>query len=391
MQSAVESLEVLESLAQDNSPQNQIEIMHRITDLFLMTENQCKEEDTELFGLALDHVAYKLPAEHRKELSIRLAETQKAPRRLLLKLANDKIIVAQPVLEQSPCLTDNDLASIVEAKGSQHQLAICHRETLPIPVTDALIKHGEQDVLCAVAKNEAAQLSSEGLHYLSEQAKTIQVLHQTLKQRKVDSIYDIAQVTEDIKQTVKQTVKQELMQRVSDVVDENINRIVETKLAAIKTETIQTQLTSVSEKDMSSAFQFSKKAMRSGGDPDPKRQLNEFALTGHARAQRIPETVKTLSGLTHISPKMAAHCLFRADLSALGVLCKANHFSRETFSALLQLRVVHKKLPKSVMADALQRYDVLRYEKALKVMDLLEQKMKDSEDYQDEDDFASDE
>lgn len=369
MQSAVENLDILKKLAGEHSKKNQLEIMHRIVDLFFITADQHKQNDIDAFGLALDQLAYKLKPEERQQLAVRFAEAQTAPRNLIIKLANDKIIVAQPVLEKSPCLTDPDLVTIIDSKGTEHQLAICDRSALTPFVTDALIRNGEEKVLCSVTKNEAADFSLEGYHTLSERAKTLKTLRATLKKRANLPSHNF----DDMTKQVMQKIKDELMQKVSEIVDVNIAQLVETKIAELKSEQTQSFLTNVTEQDMSQAFKFSKTALRR--PEDPKRDLNEFALTGHARAMRIPETVRTLSALTHISPQMAAHCLFNADLSSLGVLCKANQFSRETFSALLRLRVVRKKISKSVVADALQRYDVLSYEKALKVMDFLEKRL----------------
>lgn len=373
MQSAVESLEILETLINDDSDDNQLEIMHKITDLFMVTADKHKPQDTEVFGVALNHVAYQLAPEQRQQLSERIASHEKAPHNLIIKLANDHILVAEPVLQQSPCLNEADLTTIIDAKGAEHQLAICHRSEIPVSVTDALIKTGQENVLCAVVENKGAKLSSEGILSLSQQAKTLGVLQETLGNRPDIAIHN----QKDMANVLKQKIKDELFHKVSEIVDNNIEHIIDVKLAELngKEARPQYQNKKPSAKGINQTPKLPKSPFRL--PVDQKREMSEFALTGHARARRMSETVKTLSALTHISEQMAMHCMFYADLSALGILCKANHFSRETFAALLQLRVIHKKLPKSVVADALQRYDVLSYQKALKVMDFVEKRLKE--------------
>lgn len=99
-----------------------------------------------------------------------LAETVKLsldlPRDILLALAQDKAMVATPILEHQPLLTEEDLLSIALLESPAHRFAIAGRRPVPPRVTAALCRTGERPVILRLLANDGATLTEECLHAL---------------------------------------------------------------------------------------------------------------------------------------------------------------------------------------------------------------------------------
>ncbi len=126
-------------------------------------ENQIAED---IFRLLLEDTEVRV----RKVLADQLKTTPHVPRDVVIMLANDHDMVACEVLEYSPVLTEQDLMNLVEATHNLKKLkAIAERNTLSIPVSDALIKTGEMQVTKTVLKNRGAHIGNETYDYLLEE------------------------------------------------------------------------------------------------------------------------------------------------------------------------------------------------------------------------------
>lgn len=107
----------------------------------------------------------------RRKLALRLAEVEGAPHALMVELANDEIEIAAPVLKRSKVLKDIDLIEVVRNKTLEHQLAIALRETISAPVTEALVKTENSEVVETVLKNQGAAFSRDTLAVVVEQSR----------------------------------------------------------------------------------------------------------------------------------------------------------------------------------------------------------------------------
>jgi uncharacterized protein (DUF2336 family) len=107
----------------------------------------------------------------RVDLSRRLADIGNAPVRAVTDLAQDAdLAVAEPVLERSIRLNDNDLLTVAGEREQGHLLAVSRRRALSERVADVLVKRGDQTVLRTIAQNEGAKLSDETLTNLVQKA-----------------------------------------------------------------------------------------------------------------------------------------------------------------------------------------------------------------------------
>lgn len=72
-----------------------------------------------------------LPPEKRRTLSVELAARSDAPADLMRFLAQDEIIIAEPVILQSPVLTEDDLCVIAAEGSPAHVARLRQRPDLP--------------------------------------------------------------------------------------------------------------------------------------------------------------------------------------------------------------------------------------------------------------------
>ena len=139
------SLVQLQMLAQERPPSRHHQLLREIAD-GLCNPAPAAEERTLLAEL-LDNVLDGAEPVARQELAERLASRAGAPPRIVVRLANDLIAVAGPLLINSPVLEDDDLAALAAGKSPDHQLAIAKRTQLSARITDVLIARDDALVL----------------------------------------------------------------------------------------------------------------------------------------------------------------------------------------------------------------------------------------------------
>jgi uncharacterized protein (DUF2336 family) len=95
----------------------------------------------------------------RQTLAEALAASPKLPAAIASRLAHDDIVVARPVLEQSPVLGDAELGEIVRTHAMQYALAVAGREHLSELMSDTLAEVGDAEVVARLIGNAGAQIS----------------------------------------------------------------------------------------------------------------------------------------------------------------------------------------------------------------------------------------
>lgn len=125
-------------------------------------------------------LARQAEREVRKVLSEKLAHADWAPAALVNVLALDEIEIARPVLTASPILQDDDLLRVMIEASLEHQIAIARRPQISGRVADAVIERGEPAVLTALATNQTAELSVDGVRRLVEHSRRIAALRAPL-------------------------------------------------------------------------------------------------------------------------------------------------------------------------------------------------------------------
>ncbi len=131
--------------------------------------------DTNSVQGLLGSIFMQLVAEAETEIRIRLSEKLStaawAPPALINVLALDDIAVAAPIIANSPVLQDHDLIRILVEATLDHQIAIARRGKLTSTVVEAILAKDEPAVLTALAANDSAAVSDEGMTRLVESSR----------------------------------------------------------------------------------------------------------------------------------------------------------------------------------------------------------------------------
>jgi uncharacterized protein (DUF2336 family) len=99
----------------------------------------------------------------RRALAVALKNSNKLPREIANKLAQDVESIALPIILNSPMLTDSDLVEIVRASPPSKQIAVASRETLSATVTGAIAEYAVSAAVERALANDNALFDEEGL------------------------------------------------------------------------------------------------------------------------------------------------------------------------------------------------------------------------------------
>lgn len=121
----------------------------------------------------------------RRILAEALKSEPRVPREVIARLARDlEIIVAAPVLEFSPILTDEDLLDIIRSSPVAGTLsAIAKRGGLSSDVSNVIAGSADTEAIADLLGNDSAQLREETLDAMVARARTTQRLHEPLVRR----------------------------------------------------------------------------------------------------------------------------------------------------------------------------------------------------------------
>jgi uncharacterized protein (DUF2336 family) len=137
----------LETTFADGSVDRHVEILRRVTDLFMASASHYSDEQIGLFDGVIMRLAEKIETKARAELANLLAPSEYAPPATVRQLARDPSIeVAGPILAQSIRLTDDDLLAIAQDNGQENGqdrlLAISKRAAISEAISDILVTRG---------------------------------------------------------------------------------------------------------------------------------------------------------------------------------------------------------------------------------------------------------
>ena len=121
----------------------------------------------------------------RQILSEALKDVASAPHAVIKRLARDvELVVAGPVLEHSPVLSDDDLVEIINSDPVRGALSrISRRGGVNERVCDAIAKAGDDRAITELLGNDSAQIREETLDRLIDRAPEVEAWHAPLVRR----------------------------------------------------------------------------------------------------------------------------------------------------------------------------------------------------------------
>jgi uncharacterized protein (DUF2336 family) len=170
-------VEEFEAALASGSVRRRIDILERITDLFVSGAKHYSKDQIDLFDDVMTRLVRTVVAKTRSQVAERLAPIASAPAHLIRALAfDDDAAVACPVLAQSTRLAERDLLQAARTGSQRHLLAIAQRAPLSEAVTDILVDRGDRDVVRSLVRHSGARFSKAGLHRLVDRSRTDEAL-----------------------------------------------------------------------------------------------------------------------------------------------------------------------------------------------------------------------
>jgi uncharacterized protein (DUF2336 family) len=313
----------LEAAIQSGAADKRVEVMRRVTDLFVAGADRFNNQQVDVFDVVLGQLIKRIEGKALAELSRRLGPVKNAPNDVLQRLArDDDIAVAEPVLTQSPRLSDNDLIEIANTKPQGHLLAISGRSQIGTTVTDALLQRGDHQVFHKLAGNHGANFSENGFTSLVEHSQRDEQLAEKI----------------GLRLDVPEPLFRELLSRATETV--------RTRLLAVagpeSRYQIQRVLANISQNERQQAgYQDEQEyaeaharalAMRNEG------RLNEAKLLEFAKASRHADVIAALSLLCSAPMALLATLLYSEHREAVLIPCRAAALEWQTVRTILSCR-----------------------------------------------------
>jgi uncharacterized protein (DUF2336 family) len=341
MDSASAVVDELERALSVGSTERRVEVLNRITGLFVNNAKNYTAEQVELFDDVIGRLVREIEGAAMVALSSQLAQTPNAPPAVIRRLAwNDAPEVSGPVLANSDRLTDQELIELAEAKSQAHLAHIAARPALKEGVTDVLLERGNSEVAKTLAANLAASFSEVGLLQLVMRADGDEGLAEKVAARSDLPAHMFRQLV--INATGK--VKQKLLASARP----DSRRAIERTLVDIS---VEFEKAAVSWNYATAQ----RKVRRIAQDTDLLRK----ALLEFAQQRELPELITALSAVSAVPIELVEQLVHQENELGMLVLCKAAALDWNAMYAILRCRSEVESLPKWNLENASTTYSRL--------------------------------
>ncbi len=337
-------------LAREKSSEKRRELMGRIADHFAEGSDNYSDQELKLFSQIISKLLEETDTQARFELSEKISRNANTPHDITLKLANEEIKIARPMLENSPNLTPEDLLYLVAVKGMEHRLAISQRADLNEKITDRLIQNGECEILRAISGNKGAHLSDWGFGALAEYAPEDEQIQNNLANRNDMSITAAKKVLP----LLSAQAQQKLLGLIKDDKGELISLVTQAvRDASLKN--IENKVKRIDAKKLLAT-------VRSG-----ERTLDSV-ITLLAKEDRPMDCAMVLAKLSQLPENQVAGSLLRIEGDSISLLCKAMNISTQAFYDLSVMRYNRLNLPLSKADELTAVYEKIDVATAQRVL-----------------------
>ena len=352
-------LDELETALASGTNTRRIEMLTRITDLFVGGAPRFSETQIGVFDDVMVRLVNTIEAKARARLSHRLAPIVNAPTKVIWTLAfDDDIAVAQSVLSQSERLGERELLANAASKSQQHLAAIAQRRSLSEAVTDVLVERGDRDVVHSVVKNAGARFSDAGFRMLVKRSAGDDALATDVGRR-----HDIP----------RQHFLM-LLEKASNAVRARL--AAENPQAAAAVEGVVAEVTGSISSDVRNASPEFALAQADVERQSRMRRIGEAEIYQYARDRKFEQTAIALSLLCETPIDVVERALLDPGAEIVLILAKVAELSSTTTKAILLLRAADRGMSASDLDRALASFDRLQPDTARRVLGFFRTRVK---------------
>lgn len=346
----VSKLHNLVELAKEKSSERRRSLLREVTDLFFEEPPEQESAVSREFDDVLMALAQQTAQEAREELSERFSDSPLAPRGLVLQLAQDAIDVAVPILTKSTVLSEEDLVSIASNGEQTHLAAMSQRESVPERLSETIVRHGSDETVASLIRNDGAKLSRETFETVTERAEKSEALQAPLVERK-DTPTDLLG---DLVTTVGNQLRDKIMARFDTVDPDELEQALQKSRDRLAGRIKQQEEVAEAERHIRGL------AVR--------KQLDGAALARMLREGERERFCVGFSELAGVDYSAAKQAITVESVDPLALICKSADFGKALFVTLAVLR---KTFNQNALSDAKELgalYEAIEPEDAARAM-----------------------
>lgn len=329
------------------------QLFRNMAQLFTYVSDRCDDEQVAQYDEVLCQLAELVEVEARMHVAKLLAPLDRAPGTVVLKLANDSIEVAKPLLEFSNVLSDDDLIDIINTQSEEHRIAIASRTKVTERVGEAIAEHGEISSVVQLVRNTSAEFGKATLEKLVARASRNAEIAADLRNR---SDIDWTQLRGEIDSAATK-VLQTLggpSRAIDPVAAGKVNAVVYNRMrnragfSATEWKVAYNQVKGLSD----------------------RKQLNDRALARFARFGYGHHAAAALAVMLRLAPEVFVKWLASQDYVAIVVALKAAGLAPDMFEAIfatLPWRDLPSEPDKTMVAS---RFEALDRDEAVSIFEL---------------------
>jgi uncharacterized protein (DUF2336 family) len=352
-------IDELEAALTSGTNSRRIEMLTRITDLFVGGAARYSEEQIGVFDDVMVRLVSTIEAKARAKLAHRLAPIANAPSSVIHLLAfDDDIDVAQPVLEQSERLEDPALVANANTKSQRHLFAIAQRRSLSEAVTDVLVQRGDREVVQSVVKNAGARFSDAGFRILVNRSAGDDDLATIVGMRSDIPRPHFLVLLEKASSAVRARLAAENPQA-SAAIDDVVAEVV----GGIRDDA----------RNSSPDFAAAQAAVER---QNRLRRIGEAEIYQYARDRKFEETAIALSLLCDTPIDVVERALLDPGAEIVLILAKVAGLSSTTTKAILLLRAADRGMSAKDLDQALTSFNRLQPDTARRVLSFFRTRVK---------------
>lgn len=352
-------IDELETALTSGTDARRIEMLTRITDLFIGGAQRYSEEQIGIFDDVMVRLMSTIEAKARAKLAYRLAPIANAPANLIHLLAfDDDIDVAQPVLRHSQRLADNVLVANASTKSQGHLYAISQRHSLSEAVTDVLVKRGDRQVVHSVVRNVGARFSDAGFRLLINRSADDDDLATMVGKRSDIPRQHFLVLLEKASSAVRARLAAEHPQA-GTAIEGALAEVV----GGIRS----------SARNSSPDFAAAQAAVER---QNRLRRIGEAEIYQYARERKFEETAIALSLLCETPIDVVERALLDPGAEIVLILAKVAGLSSTTTKAILLLRAADRGMSTEDLDQALASFNRLQPDTARRVLSFFRTRVK---------------
>jgi uncharacterized protein (DUF2336 family) len=328
--------------AVSGSAERRVQMLQKLTDLFLSQAARLNEQHIGVFDDILLHLMAHAEAPALAAFSASIAGSKAAPKEVIRALASHEDgSIAAPALSRSSRLSDGDLVDIAGRLGQQHQLAISDRKALDKAVTDVLLERGGPEVSHALAKNAGARFSDFGYRNLVERSEHDERLAHAV----------------GVRSDLPPKVLRDLLLHASEAVR---SQLLETPRLATRRR-IQASMQGIAEQRRAPATEPPDyaKATATAAALNRAGRLNDSTINRSAVRGEYVSVIAGLAIITTVPIETIEPLIYRDACDGLIVACRAARLDWQTAAAIIRHRPNCPEVSQQDLAQARKVFEVL--------------------------------